>query len=284
LSSCTESSLIDDLQEKDARLVSSLGVPPSTAPVTARTGQRAPVVTYTIRYKESDFGSCWKHMTLKEQEYDEYRMGGSFPVFEILSDCSVNEDPVPGKQLKISGLLDEKMIVYSPLLIDLLPTVLGYYPNTQSCGCRMGACRRSLTLYRPYQVLGSAIPKIQEQRMKYQKEIEEGICNAVNDPEDFQNKSALIEHIKCLEHELDKVLKEAVSHEKKGYKQDQPVASFPMLWLLFEIGSSVLTDINDNPSCCVVRRLCWKSLPDVEQQGGIKEVLEIHMWFLDYNG
>lgn len=241
-------------------------------------------VVYKIRYKDSQFDVHWQQQRLGEENYDKIKVTDSDSVLEMRKDVFTGERAEAGDELKIASIIDETMTIHSPYLIDIMPEIVGYYPCSKSSGWKVRAGHRSLTLSKPYRMLGGARPKLGQLKEKYKEDIANGICNGRDSTEDFKTESITINHIERLEHELDKVLETPVMLEKKGYLQTPPVASFDMLWLLFRPGTEVCTIINGNLVCCRVLNPFWDILQAGEVDSATRVTLELRMWFLDFNG
>lgn len=182
-------------------------------------------------------------------------------------------------KLELASLEEESMTIYSPQILNILPQVVGYYPMSKVTGGKLQGGAPSITLNKPYRMLGHARPNLKALRESYEKDIAEN--KFVGDARECQ---LTIQHIECLEQELDKVLRLPIQQEELGYKQDPAIASFDMLWLLFRPGTIVCTKIKDELICCVVRTPFWDILSTGGSDAPRRTTLELRMWFLDFNG
>lgn len=257
--------------------------PVKTEPTLSSSSHPAPVA-YTIRYKNSKMDAHWDTRNFDEREWERHEIEASACILEMRKDTILSRKAEEGKDLSIANIVEETMIIHSQHLLAIMPEVIGYYPSSKSSGKKVLGGHESITVTKPYRMLGGARPSLRKLREKYEKDIDEGACNDVEESDDFDRKKTTIKHIEYLENELDKVLKDCVAQEELFYECDPPVATFDMLWLLFRPGSLVCTTINDKPVCCMVMTPFW----DILQIGGTgfpaRTTLELRMWFLDFNG
>lgn len=254
-----------------------------TEPNLASSDHPAPVV-YKIRYKNSKLDAHWDSRTFDEREWERHGIEASASILEMRKDTTLSQRAEEGKDLPIANLVDETMTIHSPHLLAIMPEVVGYYPSLKSSGKKVLGGHQSITISKPYRMLGGACPNLRKLREKYEKDIDEGTCNDVEQSDDFYRKKTTIKHIEYLEKELDKVLKDRIAQEELCYECDPPVASFDMLWLLFRPGSVVCTTINDKPVCCMVMTPFWDTLQLGDTGSPARTTLELRMWFLDFNG
>ena len=185
---------------------------------------------------------------------------------------------------ELASLEEESMIIYSPQILKILPQVVGYYPMSKETGGKLQGGAPSITISKPYRMLGHARPKLKALRESYLKDIAENKCFGDAQSDALRECQLTIQHIECLEHELNKVLRLPIQQEESRYKQDPAIASFDMLWLLFRPGTIVCTKIKDELICCVVRTPFWDILNSGGSDAPTRTTLELRMWFLDFNG
>lgn len=197
-------------------------------------------------------------------------------------DCYLS---VPGERgLELASLEEESMTIYSPQILKILPQVVGYYPMSKVTDGKLQGGAPSITLSTPYRMLGHARPSLKALRESYEKDIAENKFVGDAQSDALRECQLTIQHIECLEHELDKVLRLPIQLEELRYKRDPATASCDMLWLLFRPGTVVCTKIKDELICCVVLTPFWET----HSTGGLdalrRTTLELRMWFLDFNG
>ena len=254
-----------------------------TEPTLSNSDHPAPVA-YKIRYKNSKFDAHWDSRTFDEREWERHGIEAIASVLEMRKDTTLSQRAGEGKDLSIANIIDETMTIHSPHLLAIMPQVVGYYPSSKRSGKKVLGGQQSITVSKPYRMLGGARPKLRQLREKYEKDIEAGAGDDGEQSDDFDRKKTTIKHIELLEYELDKVLKDRIAQEELCYECDPAVASFDMLWLLFRPGSLVCTTINDKMVCCMIMTPFWDTLQVGDEDSPAKTTLELRMWFLDFNG
>ena len=233
---------------------------------------------YKVRHKKSTFDAYWTSLRLTERDYDNQREEGAGLVLELRKDgylSNPKDIPVDGKPVPLAKIVEEVMHIHSQHLIDIMPLVVGYYPSNKLSRSNLRNGHRSLVVARPYKMLGGARPKLQELKDQYRRELAEINPNGVHNEKDIERRAVTVQHIEILEHELDKVLKEPIAEELRGYHQHPSVASYDMLWLLFRPGTLVYTKIHEELACCMI------NIPFYNYESSM---LELYMWFLDFDG
>ncbi|KAG6999225.1 hypothetical protein G7Y79_00036g071810 [Physcia stellaris] len=242
------------------------------------------LVSYALRYKDSEHSSSLEDFPLDEERYDKYLLAESSPAILMRKAGYLPSSGClhvsGGRELELASLEEESMTIYSPQILKILPQMVGYYPMSEVTGGKLRGGAPSITLNKPFRMLAHARPNLKALRESYEKDIAENKFVG-----DAQSDALLtIQHIECLEHELDKVLRLPIQLEELRYKRDPATASFDMLWLLFRPGTVVCTKIKDELICCVVLTPFWET----HSTGGLdalrRTTLELRMWFLDFNG
>ncbi|OJD33136.1 p-loop containing nucleoside triphosphate hydrolase [Diplodia corticola] len=235
------------------------------------------LVTYTIRSKTSKNDSYWAPQNVSEEEWDRMHVEGYGSVLEMRKDGYLSKTRTGNK---FSALIDETMVIHSPYLIKIMPELVGYYPSSKNAGGKLSVGNQMMKVSRPYRMFGGARNNIQRVREKYQTQLKEERFGSDQSREDLE---LTVKHIEKLEHELDKVLKEPIEMEQQGYRQNPPVASFDMLWLLFRPGELVYTKIDDEWACCMVLIPFWGGGQILDDTWTPVHLI-LKLWFLDFNG
>ncbi|KAL8669048.1 MAG: hypothetical protein Q9168_006348 [Polycauliona sp. 1 TL-2023] len=233
-------------------------------------------VVYKVRYMDSKLDKQWQERFFDESDYENQKLADQDSILEMCKDVLLSQKARPGKDLEIASITDEFMTIHSPYLMDIMPKVVLYYPVSKSSGSNLLA-GRSMKISKPYRMLGGVRPELKSLRESYMKDLAGSDEKSEEDDENTKVKRITIKHIERLEHEIDKVLEEPMRLELDGYRQEPPVASFDMLWLLFRPGTEVYTVINDETVCCRVLTPVWEKLET-------RVTMELRMWFLDFNG
>lgn len=234
-------------------------------------------VVYKIRYKDYLLDKQWQERLLDESDYEKQKLFDQDSILEMSKQVLLSEKAQPGKDLKIASVTEESMTIHSPYLMDIMPQIISYYPASRSSDSKLRTGHQSLTVLKPYRMLGGARPNLRKLREEYEGDLS-GRDPSPED-EDVKRKRITIKHIERLERELDKVLDEPMRLEIDGYRQTPAMASFDMLWLLFRPGTEVYTVIKDETVCCRVLTPVWETL-----NTGVPFTMELRMWFLDFNG
>ena len=267
------------IKEGGAQPPGELSSRPTRIKQTIRAGPAASsLVSYNVYYRNSK-SEIFKVSSLPETIFDGLKVEETESVLEIRKEVQAADkgdglsDPFP----PIISILSEKMIIYSPHLLKAIQQVVDYYPSHGYISSTDIMTRhRRLVLERPYRMLGGVRGKLKAMRERYE--------NEAHDPSDEEAVANHVTaaHIKLLECELDKAQRVQIQEEEKRHRQNSPVASFDMLWLLFHPGRYVYTKIDGDMIGCRIRLPVWTT-GRVGPNEAITS-LTVNMWNLEFKG
>jgi len=242
-------------------------------------------VAYNITYRTHE-SAPRKIKRLSPEEFDNIKLENSGCALEIIKTVEVIADDKDkehnGHLPPITEILDEEMKIYSPYLLKIMPEVTGYWPDYDTLGWsnKVLGVQPQLKLKKPYRMLATsrareALKQKREYHLTQVDRLKTMDQNAVAESQ------ITAQHIEYLENELDKALGTRIEEEEKRWKQDPPVATFDMLWLLFQPGTVVCGKFAEEVSACRVHSCSWDE-SKLNPLG--PESVQILMWYLDFDG
>ena len=155
--------------------------------------------------------------------------------------------------------------INSPAIITALKTVVGVYPG-------QNWMEDSVTIPEPFAILVHHEEELRDYRGQF------GPGKAASKDEVCERKNYSYEHLTILQDFLQDRIGASVEAERQRHKRG--VATFEMLWLLLKPGQDVYNDTEHEGH---LNAYVIESVTGGMSRGR-PSVLEVRMWYLDYNG
>jgi hypothetical protein len=199
-------------------------------------------------------------------------------ITEIMKEGILN-NPVIGAIVKCG-----KMNINSPALIEILTSVVSYYPSVNLEG-------GEISIKEPYPLIAHHLTELE----RYVNETQDGkakisLANSIQseasspDVKDICPSDIVVEaskHVNIVLDFVDKIYKNMVKNELARYVQKK--CTFRMLWLLFKPGDTIYHDTGGHCSAYVVKDVSMDPAI-LSKSEGKAEPYTISIWNLDFDG